>query len=48
MANTDFRVSVTFPDNRKTIKLIRRIGMAGVASLVFLWANVAKTRPGGS
>ena len=45
--NSDFRVSTTFPDHRKTIKLIRRIGMAGVVSLVFLWANVAKTRPGG-
>jgi len=45
--NSDFRVSTSFPTHRKTIKLIRRLGKQAVACLVFLWAEVAKSRPDG-
>ena len=48
MANTDFRVSCSFPGHRKTQKLKRRVGMQGIASLVFLWSQVAQNRPSGN
>jgi hypothetical protein len=45
--NTDFRVSVDFFGHHKTKKLQRRIGDAGVMSLLRLWAYVAKIKPDG-
>jgi len=45
--NSDFRVSVGFPHHRKTKKLMRRLGPAGVCAVVFLWADVAQNNPTG-
>jgi hypothetical protein len=45
--NTDFRVSVDFFSHHKTKKLKRRIGDAGILSLLQLWAYVAKIKPDG-
>jgi len=45
--NTDIRLSVLFLDHPKTIKLRRRLGFAGVESLIRLWCWTAQNKPDG-
>jgi hypothetical protein len=45
--NKDIRLKVTFPNHKKTIKLIRLIGAEGFYSLVQLWCYVAQNHPKG-
>ena len=45
--NSQFNISVTFPDHPKTHKLIRRLGEIAALCLVWLWAWVAANRPTG-
>jgi hypothetical protein len=44
---TDLRLSITFRDHPKVVKLHKMHGEAGISSLVTLWANVAAYRPKG-
>jgi len=45
--NIDYRISLTWRRSVKRAKLHRRLGNAGVLSLVDLWAAVAEHRPDG-
>jgi hypothetical protein len=45
--NKDIRLKVTFPNHKKTIKLIHLIGCDGFYSLVQLWCYVAQNHPKG-
>ena len=45
--NKDIRLKVTFPNHKKTIKLIHFIGCDGFYSLVQLWCYVAQNHPKG-
>ena len=45
--NKDIRLKVTFPNHKKTIKLIHLIGADGFYSLVQLWCYVAQNHPKG-
>lgn len=45
--NKDIRLKVTFPNHKKTIKLIHLIGYEGFYSLVHLWCYVAQNHPKG-
>ena len=45
--NKDFKISVTFPDHPKTIKLVRRLGETGPLHLIWFWAWVAANKPTG-
>ena len=45
--NKDIRLKVTFPNHKKTIKLIHLIGAEGFYSLVQLWCYVAQNHPKG-
>jgi len=45
--NSDIRVSVSFLDHPKTIKLRRRLGWEGFESLLRLWFWAAQHRPNG-
>ena len=45
--NKDFRVSVSFQDHPKTIKLKARKGPEGVLCLLRLWSFAAQYRPTG-
>jgi hypothetical protein len=46
--NTDVRIDVGFWDHPKTVKLERRLGLAGVKSLQILWTWTAMKRPSGT
>ena len=43
----DIRISLSFKDNRKRKKLFKKLGAAGVLSLIDLWISVAENRPDG-
>lgn len=45
--NTDIRLSVGFFTHPKTRKLEKRLGFAGVRSLLVLWTWAARYRPDG-
>jgi len=45
--NSDFRISVTFPDHPKTLALARSAGITAPYRLILLWAWVATHRPDG-
>lgn len=45
--NKDIRLAVTFPDHPKTVRLINRLGLEGVWSLIRLWLFAAQQRPDG-
>ncbi len=44
----DYRLAADFCDHPKTMKLIKRLGPAGVVSLLRLWGFAVKYRPRGS
>ncbi|MFK4765454.1 hypothetical protein ACI3L3_11860 [Desulfobaculum sp. SPO524] len=46
--NKDFRVSTGFFRHHKTIKLKRRLGLAGPYAVLALWAYAAELKPDGS
>lgn len=46
--NKDIRISITFSDHPKTVKLMRRVGAEGVLCLLRLWGYAAQYRPAGS
>lgn len=43
----DFRVTIDFPDHRKTRRLIKKAGMEAILSLLRLWGYAAQYRPKG-
>lgn len=45
--NCDIRLSVTFPDNPKVIRLERKLGAQAVLGLVRLWLWASANRPSG-
>ncbi|HEC15736.1 MAG TPA: hypothetical protein ENI99_04055 [Sedimenticola sp.] len=45
--NSDIRVSTTFPNHPKVVKLQRRLGPQGPLSLIYLWLFVAQNKPDG-
>lgn len=45
--NSDIRVSITFPNHPKVVKLQRRLGPQGPLSLIYLWLFVAQNKPDG-
>lgn len=45
--NTDIRLSVTFPNHPKIIKLQRRLESQAVVSLIYLWIHVAQNKSSG-
>ena len=45
--NKDFRISISFLDHIKTIKLQRKLKDKGVIALMRLWSFVAQHRPSG-
>lgn len=48
MPNTDFRLSTTFPNHPKTVKLRRRLGAEGVLGFVCLLSHVAQHKSDGA
>ncbi len=45
MQAEDIRIKTSFPDHRKTLKLIKKLGIKGVGHLVIMWAKLSLTRP---
>lgn len=45
--NKDFRVSTGFMGNKKTVRVIRSLGMEGVAGILNLWSYTAINKPSG-
>ncbi len=46
--NQDIRLKVNFWEHPKTVKLERRLGLAGVKALLVLWMWTAKNKPNGN
>jgi len=45
--NTDIRISISFPDHPKTVKLEKKLGPQGPLSLIYLWIFASQRRPSG-